>query len=134
VSDRDAEDADDGVADELLDGAAVRLHDLAGGGVIDAQDGVDIFGIGSLAHRREGDEVAEESRDDLAFFRDWRRCGQRGSALITELGVVRILRATGGAGDHLGRLSGCATPATRLRIRPSLGTAIAILLRFVDGP
>ncbi len=32
-----AEDADHGVADELLDGAAVRLDHLAGGGVVVAQ-------------------------------------------------------------------------------------------------
>ena len=42
-----AEDADDGVADELLDGAAVGLDHPAGGGVVAPQDGVDVFGIGA---------------------------------------------------------------------------------------
>ena len=68
VRGRHPEDPDHGVADELLDGAAVGLDHLAGGRVVGAQDGVDVLGVGGLAHRREGDEVAEERGDDLALL------------------------------------------------------------------
>ena len=42
-----AEDGDHGVADELLDGAAVGLDHLAGHGVVPAQEAVDVLGVGA---------------------------------------------------------------------------------------
>ena len=47
-----AEDGHHGVADELLDGAAVASIDLAGAGVVLAEQGVDVLGVGGLAHAR----------------------------------------------------------------------------------
>ena len=43
-----AEDGDHGVADELLDRAAVGLHRRAGDGVVAAQEGVDQLGVVAL--------------------------------------------------------------------------------------
>ena len=63
-----AKDADYGVADELLDGAAVRLDHLGGAGEVLAQNAVDVLRVGGLAHGGEGDQVAEEGGDDLALF------------------------------------------------------------------
>ena len=42
-------------------------------GVVAAQQGVDVLGVGGLAHGGEGDEVAEEGGDDLALLGDRRR-------------------------------------------------------------
>ena len=50
VHDRHAEDADHGVADELLDGAAVGLDDIGAASVVSAQEGVDVLGVRRLAH------------------------------------------------------------------------------------
>ena len=36
--------------------------------VVAPQQGVDVLGVGGLAHGREGDEVAEEGGDDLALL------------------------------------------------------------------
>ena len=63
----DAEDGDHGVADELLDGAAVGLDDAARDRVVAAQHGVDDLGVVALRERREAHEVAEEGRDDSAL-------------------------------------------------------------------
>ena len=47
-----AEDGDHGVADELLDGAAVGLDDAASGRVVAAQEGVDELRVVALARGR----------------------------------------------------------------------------------
>ena len=65
---RSAEDCHDGVADELLDGAAIALELLLQPRVIRAEEGSDIFGIHLLGALREPHEVAEEDRDDLALL------------------------------------------------------------------
>ena len=71
-----------------------RLDHLAGGGVIAAQQGVDVLGVGGLAHGGEGDEVAEERRDDLALFGCGGRRSQPRAAAQAE---ARRLRQFGGA-------------------------------------
>ena len=65
---RHAEHAHDGVADELLDGAAVRLDDPPRRAVVAAQQRVDVLRVVALAQRREPDDVAEEGGDDAAFL------------------------------------------------------------------
>ena len=62
-----AEDANHGIADELLDCAAVGLDCLGGADKVIAEQSVDVLGVSALAHCCEGDEVAEECCDDLAF-------------------------------------------------------------------
>ena len=108
VDRRHAEDADRGVADELLDGAAVRLDHLGGAGEVLAEQGVHVFGVGGLAHRREGDDIAEERGNDLAFLGDGKGDRQRRRALGAEGEIVRRFEAAARAGDHLPRLS-CPT-------------------------
>ena len=88
-----AEDADHGIADELLDGAAVGLDHLARGGVVPTQDGVDVLRVGGLAHGSEGDEVAEEGGDGLALLGDRQTGRQPGPALGAEGEVVRGFEA-----------------------------------------
>ena len=68
VHGRHAEDGDHGVADELLDRAAVGLDRRAGGGVEALQEGVDDLGVVALGERREADEVADEGGDDATFL------------------------------------------------------------------
>ena len=63
-----AEDADHGIADELLDDSAVGLDHLGGASEVLAEQAVNVLGIGGLAHRREGDEIADQGADDLALF------------------------------------------------------------------
>ena len=73
VQDRHAEDGDHGVADELLDRAAVGLYGLAGDGVVAAQEAVDELGVVALGERGEVDEVTEQGGDDAALFAaSWR--------------------------------------------------------------
>ena len=65
---RHAEDGDHGVADELLDRAAVRLDRRASDGVVAVQEGVDELGVVAFRERRETDEVAEEGGDDAPLL------------------------------------------------------------------
>ena len=100
VHHRHAEDADHGVADELLDGAAMGLDDRTHRVVVAAQQGVDVLGVGLLRERREADEVAEETGDDLAFLRRARRPRKRPGALGAEAVVFGALATAGWTGDH----------------------------------
>ena len=75
VGRRDAEDADHGIADELLDDAAVGLDLGAGHREVRGQHPVDVLGIGGLRGRGEADEVAEQRGDDLALLGDRGRPG-----------------------------------------------------------
>ena len=68
VHGRHAEDGDHGVADELLDRAAVGLDRRAGGGVEALQEGVDDLRVVAFGERREADEVADEGGDDATFL------------------------------------------------------------------
>ena len=68
VGRRHAEHGDDGIPDELLDHAAVRLHDLLRDVAVAAQKVVDILRVVALRERREAHEVAEQRGDDLALF------------------------------------------------------------------
>ena len=63
-----AEDADDGVADELFHDATVDLDEAPRGREISGQHPVDVFGICGLRRRGEADEIAEQRGDDLAFL------------------------------------------------------------------
>ena len=68
VQRRHAEDGDHGVADELLDGAAVGLDDAPSRCVVAAQVGVDELGVVAFREGGEADEVAEEGGDDAALL------------------------------------------------------------------
>ena len=65
VHDRDPEDAEDGVADELLDRAAMALEHRPRRLVIARPDAPERFRVELLAKRRRVRDVAEDERDRL---------------------------------------------------------------------
>jgi hypothetical protein len=67
VDRRHAEDGHHRVADELLDGAPVRLDDRAHPLEVAGQQRLQRLRIRALAERRRADDVAEDHRDDLAM-------------------------------------------------------------------
>ena len=97
-----AEDGDHGVADVLLDGAAVGLDDAARRGVVAAQEGVDELGVVALREGGEADEVAEEGGDDAALFAA-SAGSQRRAAIRADDGARRARR-----GRSWDRQSRCA--------------------------
>ena len=144
LCDRGAPDRHDGIADELLDDAAVAADDGPGELEVARQDLSYLLGVAFLRERREADEVAEQHRDvaELGGGRDGllrrrscddgggldRRRGDGGSdrcRALTAEPVVRLkLRTTRRAhgGERSGR-SSCRTvcrPGSRLH---TLGSA-----------
>ena len=67
VGDRRAPDGHHRVADELLDGAAVAIDDLARHVEVAGQQLPDGLRVAAFGERREPDEVREEDRDEAAF-------------------------------------------------------------------
>jgi hypothetical protein len=65
VHDGDAERGHDGVADELLDRAAVTLEHVPAGFVVARPHGAQRLGIEALTQRRRVRDVAEDKRDGL---------------------------------------------------------------------
>ena len=60
-------DRHDGVADELLDGAAVALDHVAGDVEVPAQELANLLVVAALGQGRESDQVGEEDRDEAAL-------------------------------------------------------------------
>ncbi len=73
VRHRRAEDRHHRVADEFLHGAAVALDHLLELGMVRAESGAHVLGVGVLRGGGEAHEVAKEHGDDLAFLTDWGR-------------------------------------------------------------
>jgi hypothetical protein len=97
-----AEHGHDRVPDELLHCAAVALDVLAQAGVIGADAGANVLGVGGLGSGGKADQVAEEDGHDLALLVE-RRSGllaQRGGAERAEGEVARKLLAARRAGRH----------------------------------
>ena len=67
VRDRGAPEGHHGIADELLDGAAVAFDDGAGGVEVAGQKLARVLGVASLRGGREADEVGEEDADEPAL-------------------------------------------------------------------
>ena len=115
VSNGRAEHGHDGIADELLHGPAVAFDHALELGVIRAQPGTHVLGVGVLRGGGEPHQVAEEHRDHLALLADRSR-GALAEGQPTEgaeregagelLGAVR-------AGGHVSSLAetGCARVA-----------------------
>ena len=97
---RRAVDGDHGVADELLDRAAVALQVAPERLVVAAQERADVLGIELLRARRRPDEIDEDRGDDLPLLRRSRPGGQHRSAGVAEPCIVRVLAAAVRAGDH----------------------------------
>jgi len=85
-----AEHGHDGVAGELLDGAAVALELGAEADVERGQERADVLRVELLGPSREADEVAEERRYDLALLARGGGLGRRGLGLggRRQLGVL----------------------------------------------
>ena len=67
VGGRRAPDGHHGIADELLDRAAVALDDVAREVEVARQRVADVFRVALLGERREADEVREQDADELAL-------------------------------------------------------------------
>ncbi len=122
VGERGAEERDDRVADELLDGAAEALELGLDTAVVRREQASDVFGVELFGTPREADEVGEEDADDLALLEDrrhrlaWLEFGAAGG---TEREVERDNLSAGGASP-----AECeATTAAKERPRPVLVTA-----------
>jgi hypothetical protein len=102
VRDRRAEDGHDGIADELLDRAAVTLEFGAKSCVIGGERCAHVLRVPSLGLRGRADEVGEQNRHDLALFeQDTDGRGQRGSATRTESRSLRAFPPARLAHDHI---------------------------------
>ena len=117
VGDRRAEHGHHGVADELLDHAAVLVDPASDHRVIELEGVADVLRVGVIGLRGELDEIDEQHRDELSFLVDG---GQRkiGATVVAEERPCRILRATAGtdrerlrAGRHGGDLTNRRRPA-----------------------
>src|SRR5207247_9501061 len=92
---------DNGVADELLDRAAVTLELVPQPCVVRREQGADVLGIELLRPRREANQIREQDRDDLPLLVGHRRRGvERGCAGAAELEAGRVLLAASRAGLH----------------------------------
>ena len=102
VRDRGAPDGHHGVSDELLDLAAVAVHDASALLEVAGQELTDLFGVARFRECREADEVGEENRDEAAF-----RC-RRGGPLILGAGLAGLSsRSERGAAAPAEPLSRC---------------------------
>src|SRR5205823_5733114 len=112
--DRSSPDGHDGVADELLDGAAVQLDQAPACVEVPREKLARLLGVALLGGRGEADQVGEEDGDEpalrggrrsrrWALGRDRGLSRQRGAALTAELlpGRIRVA-ARGAAGLELG--------------------------------
>ena len=99
---RRAPDRHDRIADELLDGPAVRADDLGGGLEVAIQQLTDGLGIAGFGQGRESDEVGEQDGDEAALGGGCvadvaggrgRRDAQVRAALAAELHAGRVRRS-----------------------------------------
>ena len=100
VSGGDPEEADNGVPDELLHGAAEPLDLRADLFVVRREARTHVFGVEPLGRGRRADEVGEENADHLSLLPGCHGDRQRGAALRAELRRLGILRATARARGH----------------------------------
>ena len=94
---RDAEDGEDGVADELLHRAAVTFERASHLVEVGEHQAADRLGVEALAHRGRARQVAEDERRELPTLR--RGGCESGPAVHAEASVDRDGRTTAGT-DH----------------------------------
>jgi len=101
VERRDTENGHHRVADELLDGAAVPLNDLADLAEVASQEAARRLGIRPLTAAGGAHHVREEDRDGLAHFAGG-GCGgcQRRRAIQAEARSVGVLLTAARAPNH----------------------------------
>ncbi len=121
VGHRGAEHGHHAVADELVQGAAEPLDLGPQPGVVGAQQGADVLGVGLVGAGGEADQVAEQHGDDLALQPGRPGRGQRGAAGPAEAEAVGVVLPAGRAARHVRR--GCRGRAGGPRRRPRCGCA-----------
>ena len=98
---RDAEHRDQGVADHLLDRAAVALHRLTDGGVEARHHTAQDLGVEPLAQLGRSDHVAEQHGDGLSHLAARLALGAQGrTAAIAEARLLRVFNGAFRARDH----------------------------------
>ena len=121
VRDRRAPDGHDGVADELLDRAAVALDRPRGRVEVAESSSRVLLGVARLRHAREADEVGEEHGDEPALApallagsraASAAAASERRPALAAEAHARVVRRAAGRARERAGR----RTPAELLAL------------------
>ena len=100
VGDRDAEDRHHGVADVVLDRAAVALDDIAHADEPALHRPAQRLGIHALSERRRSDDVGEDDGDDLAALAGDTRRRHRRPTGRAEPGSLRRPLATPRARLH----------------------------------
>ena len=110
MRERGAEQPDDGVADVLLDRAAVVLQLPPHVPPVRILQRAHILGIQPLRLTREPDQVGEQYAHKLPLLAHGRLSGQRGAARVAEASLGTILLSATSARDHstsLGRRLSC---------------------------
>ena len=97
---RHAEDGDHGIADELLDAAAVPLDDRFRGLEVARHHTAQALRIDSLAERGRAAHVAEEDAHDLPHLAHRRRLGEHGAAGVAEACALPVLGPAARADEH----------------------------------
>jgi hypothetical protein len=90
VDNRDAEDAHDAIADELVKGAAQPLDLRAEPQVVRAQESPNVFRVCLVGAGRKADQVTEENGDDPTLLCEHVPATQRGPTPSAEPEAVRI--------------------------------------------
>ncbi len=98
----DTEDGHDGVADELLDGAAVTLDDRPHHREVAAHDRPHRLRVELLAQDRRADDVGEQDGDDFANVTERGYRAERCRASRAEPGPIGVLCAARRTGSHGG--------------------------------
>ena len=102
---REAEHADYGISDELLDPAAMLLDRVTHLREILAHHSPEGFRVQTLTQRRRADDVAEHGGDRLSYLSDRRgRSDERGTTRVTEPRPGGVLLVTIGANRHMATL------------------------------
>ena len=115
-----APDCDDGVADELLDRAAVPFDHLGGDLEVARQQLAHVLGVAALGEGCEPHQIGEQDRRQAPLGDRRRRfvvgygtLGERGAALAAEAVIGRVQGAARRAGDLKRRAALGAEPAPR---------------------
>jgi hypothetical protein len=95
VHHRDTEDGHDGVADELLDGAAVALDGLPHGAEVVGHDAPRRLGVEAFAHCGGAGDIAEDNRHRLPNLSGSRRGDELGAAGAAETKAFGIVVSAG---------------------------------------
>ena len=107
VCDGSAEDGHDGIADELLHGAAEALDLRAQAREVRREHAADVLGVELLGAACEADEVGDEDGDDLTLLaRGFVFGRERRTARVTEAGALGVLLAARGANRHADSVRG----------------------------